>query len=46
MENIQIINSKKKPKKSILDLPSTDWGTGTEHISEDPDSVLYDEPYE
>lgn len=33
---------KKKPKLSILHLKSTSWGKGTERLSEEADSVLYE----
>ena len=33
----------KKPKLSLIDLKPRDWGKGTERLSEESDSVLYDE---
>jgi len=32
---------KKKPKKSILNLKSKDWGKGSEKTSEEIDKMLY-----
>ncbi|MBI4139911.1 hypothetical protein HY483_03035 [Candidatus Woesearchaeota archaeon] len=37
-----IEQSKRKPKRNILDLKAWDWGKGTENISENADSILYD----
>lgn len=31
----------KKPKISLLHLKATNWGKGTERLSEESDSVLY-----
>ena len=32
---------KKKAKKSLLDLKPSDWGPGTERLSEEIDEILY-----
>ena len=37
-----IHRSNKKPKMSLLDLKPTNWGKGTERLSEEADTVLYD----
>lgn len=31
----------RRPKMSLLDLKPTDWGKGTERLSEEIDKVLY-----
>lgn len=32
---------RKKPKKSLLDYKPTNWGKGTERVSEQIDKILY-----
>ncbi len=41
MAIIQWISKHKDPRKSLLDYKPTDWGKGTEHVSEEIDEILY-----